>query len=388
MIVAEFGSASAAVFIVAMMVLGVIGTPILAVTIHRRDRRRQQADQLDQQRQVAEAAQAAALPKSGMRRDTDGASGIPFAPGTHGARVVERGRRGSGTWLQVKYGPPPGRTVPLEGIAARTRPNGKPGPDGPADGAALAGDNQQLPSEISATSDESSVEIRVMGTVEIAGITEDMGRRQVELAAFLALHEEREMTGEEIRAALWPDDVGSSAKNLRNAVSLLRNSLGKQSVPHARHGTGYCLVGILSDWSRFQELVARAQAHGPDEVDCLMAALKLIRGRPFEAVSPGSFEWAWSELHVSRMEVLVSQTAHRAINLCIASGDIDSARWSVMQGLVGCPFDRTLWSDRITVAKMGDEGELERVRRDARAVLGDEAENLGQDEVPLRSSDQ
>lgn len=82
--------------------------------------------------------------------------------------------------------------------------------------------------------------VKVLGPVEIEGWRETPRRRVVaELACYLALHAGRPISGEVLRAALWPDvDSEASAKSLRNYMSELRRALGSEHVPTAR-GTGY-----------------------------------------------------------------------------------------------------------------------------------------------------
>jgi two-component SAPR family response regulator len=111
--------------------------------------------------------------------------------------------------------------------------------------------------------------VSVLGTVEIEGWRETPKRRIVsELTCYLALHAGRPVSGEELRAALWPEsDSEANAKSLRNYVSDLRRALGSEHVPMAR-GTGYS-VSVRCDWIQFTELVKSTQLIGADEVAVL-----------------------------------------------------------------------------------------------------------------------
>ncbi len=60
----------------------------------------------------------------------------------------------------------------------------------------------------------------------------------------------------------------------------------------------------------------------------------------------------------------------------MSEGNSERARWAVVQGMMGCPFDSTSWGDMMDVAHTFGEGEVERVIRDARAVLSEDAEEL------------
>ena len=95
------------------------------------------------------------------------------------------------------------------------------------------------------------VVVKVLGTVEVEGWRVPPKRKIVsELACYLALHAGRPVSGEELRAALWPDvDSEASAKSLRNYMSELRRALGSEHVPLAQ-GTGYAVaVTVVSDWA-------------------------------------------------------------------------------------------------------------------------------------------
>ena len=85
--------------------------------------------------------------------------------------------------------------------------------------------------------------VRVMGPPELLGTMEVPERdKAVELACILALHGHRTMTSEELRAALWPGELGEpgvAAKSLINTASILRKAMGADHFPEARRGSGY-----------------------------------------------------------------------------------------------------------------------------------------------------
>ena len=223
-------------------------------------------------------------------------------------------------------------------------------------------------------------DILVLGPLEFIWFPKNVTRRVVsELACFLALHQERNMTGEEIRAALWPGDFGmaqGSAKSLRNAVSLLRKVIGNDMVPEASRGSGYSISGkIKTDWTRFCELREHSVKEGVDEIQELSEALSLVRGAPFEGVESG-YNWAWSELIVSQMEVAIIAVARRLSSLAMANNNYELASWASITGLSASPFDRSLWQDALTAAAGYGTREIDRRWRDAVAVLGSDASDL------------
>lgn len=223
-------------------------------------------------------------------------------------------------------------------------------------------------------------DILVLGQVELIWFPENTTRRIVpELACFLVLHQERNMTGEEIRAALWPGDFGmaqGSAKSLRNAVSLLRKAIGNDMVPGASRGSGYSISSeIKTDWARFCEFKERSKEDGADEIRELSEALSLVRGTPFEGVESG-YGWAWSELFVSQMEVAIISVARRLSSLAMENNDYELASRASMTGLSASPFDRGLWQDTLSAAAGYGRREIDRRWRDAVAVLGSDASDL------------
>jgi DNA-binding SARP family transcriptional activator len=325
---------------------------------------------------------------------TADAHSTPIVPasrwGTPGTRVLARSSPGlSRPWIVVAPGEPlpPAREAPVvraeafpidqaDARVATEEPVRRSVPSGPA----LDKDDENPVGR--------GVTVRVMGSVEVEGWSEVPNRKVVsELACYLALHADRKVTGEELRAAIWPGDLGSSeasAKSLRNAVSLLRKALGPDLVPEAQKGAGYRLApGVACDWTLFTELVA--SANGPGEADRLRDALSLVRGAPFDGVAPGSFTWAWTELFVSRIEVSVVSAARRLGELALAQNDTELSVWAVLQGLSAAPYDRELWSMCLHASARQGREALERSWKSATAVLGDDARDLASVIEHLRS---
>jgi DNA-binding SARP family transcriptional activator len=235
---------------------------------------------------------------------------------------------------------------------------------------------------------DGAVMVRVLGPVEVTGWIEEPTRRVVtEMACFLALHAHRNVTPEELRAALWAGDLGASeanAKSLRNAVSLLRKSLGPDVVPEAHKGSGYRLTSTVEcDWAIFSE--AAETADGPHEKEKLRHALSLVRGAPFEGVAAGTFTWAWTELFVSRMEIAIAAAAKRLGALALAENDVALSVWAVLQGLSASLYDRELWHAYLVASARSGREVLERAWKSASAVMGDDCGDLIQAVDTLRS---
>ena len=174
-----------------------------------------------------------------------------------------------------------------------------------------------------------AAEILILGSVEANGWKWPPERAVVvELASYLALHRERPVSGESLRAALRPDgSKEQSAKTLRTYLSMLRKALGPDALP-ARPSGGYQLATwITTDWERFVDL---SQS---DDLEDTLEALSLIRGRPFEGVPSGTYAWVFSEFLVSDMEVAIASVVTRVVGALVEAGDLERALGAVRQGL-------------------------------------------------------
>ena len=215
----------------------------------------------------------------------------------------------------------------------------------------------------------STPEILILGPVESRGWVSPPERAVVvELACYLALHRERPVTGESLRAALRPDgSKEQSAKTLRTYLSMLRKALGPDALP-SRPSGGYQLASwVTTDWQRFLEL-SRS-----DDVDDALEALSLIRGRPFEGVPSGTYAWVFSEFLVSDMEVTTASVVTRAVEKLVQADDLERALGAVRHGLRAVTGDYGLWEIYLSVAAQASPAALSRARSEARAGLGDDA---------------
>ena len=215
----------------------------------------------------------------------------------------------------------------------------------------------------------SDTEILILGSVEARGWRSPPERAVVvELACYLALHRERPVSGESLRAALRPDgSKEQSAKTLRTYLSMLRKALGPDALP-SRPSGGYQLASwITTDWERFVEL-SRS-----DDVEDALEALSLIRGRPFEGVPRGTYAWVFSEFLVSDMEVAIASVVTRAVGTLVKADDLERALGAVRQGLRAVTGDYGLWELYLSIAAQVSPAALSRARSEARAALGEDA---------------
>jgi hypothetical protein len=89
-----------------------------------------------------------------------------------------------------------------------------------------------------------------------------------------------------------------------------------------------------------------------------------------------TFEWVYSELLVSEMEVAIVRAVRRLVDAAIETDALDLAAWAIGQGLLAVPSDIGLWELRLSIARRRGPDELRRACRDAGAVLGADAAEL------------
>lgn len=226
-----------------------------------------------------------------------------------------------------------------------------------------AGDAQLRPQE---PCEPAHARVEVLGDVRVSlgGESLVMGRRVLDLVAYLAVHPEG--VGEErLRTAVWPDGVARGTFN--NTVSTVRSALGtvegRLLLPTLGEDRRYRLdPGVTCDLAMFTALPSDAGLH---ELD---AALSLVRGRPFDAAA--GFEWAWREGFVALAERSVAAVAHRAAVAHLDNGDADAALAAVDAGVRAAPCDEQLYRDRMRAWDLaGNAAAVESAMAELRAQL-------------------
>ena len=214
------------------------------------------------------------------------------------------------------------------------------------------------------------IQVRILGPVEVVGWRAAPDRPILtELVCYLALHHDRYVTGEALRAALRPDEreKEQNAKTLRTYLSMLRKSLGPDVLP-AASSAGYRLGNaVTTDLELFAGLASA------EDLETKLGALRLIRGQPFEGVQKGSYLWVSSEFLISDIEVTVSSHTREVAQLCWEDGRRQDAIWALRQGLLAARYDYGLWEVYLSFASVLGRPTLERARREATAALGDDA---------------
>jgi DNA-binding SARP family transcriptional activator len=275
----------------------------------------------------------------------------------------------------------PGLPSPLEVESALTTVRAGDGPTveatRPTDDAAVRGpvvpsapDSGSMNGATTLTPPETGApRVLLLGPVEILGASDDLapGRRgrAKELVAYLTLHPNASQ--HQLDEALWPGCRVS--RNTRNPlVSRTRQWLGTgvDGLPYlglvADEGA-YCISPeVSSDWREFRSLAAHGVADGGAGVEYLVAALELVRGRPFSGVNPAAYGWA--EADTQDMISCIVDTAHALAEISLKKGEYRRARWAAARGLVAEPCAEILYQDALRAAKaMGDADDVQHLVR-------------------------
>jgi DNA-binding SARP family transcriptional activator len=213
------------------------------------------------------------------------------------------------------------------------------------------------------------VEVRVLGPVEVLGNSRPFTRAwALELVVYLAMNERA--TTDQWATALWPDRLMAAA-TIHSTASAARRSLGISAMgndhlprSHNRLALG---PGVTSDWARLQHLAASDM-----EADRI-AALKLVRGRPFEGLK--SADWTILEGWVAAIEAVVVDLAMSQAECCLDARNPAEAEWAARQGLRISPYDERLYRLLLRAADAAGHPEgVEATMRELVQLVADEVE--------------
>ncbi len=226
----------------------------------------------------------------------------------------------------------------------------------------LTGTAQPEPAVPTATAATGTVEVAILGPLLITGPDTTNPRPQLnQLLVYLALHR-RPVASERLWEAVWPDRT-YNGHTLRNRMSDLRAYIGQHVSYQAK--AWQLTDGVGCDWARFQALAVG----GPDHQ---LAALALVRGRPFQD-TPN--DWIHLEGQHAEIEAAVVDLALLVGQRALDSGEFDTARAAATAGLLGCPYDERLYQLGMKAAAgRGATGEIRALRRQLEQTLDEELE--------------
>ncbi len=226
----------------------------------------------------------------------------------------------------------------------------------------------QLPQAVEGAS-PGPVELQVLGVVQAVGAAAPFtSQRALDLVCYLALHRDG-ATADTLRYWLWRrSESPPTSKAFANVVSRARLCLGYDTegdpyLPYVgTEGVYRISPEVTTDLERFAAWLSLAERVPPQQaLECLRAALWLVRGAPFSGGTGGTFSWVDASWR-GHVEFLVDSTAHRLADLALELDRVEVARWAALRGLVFTPNCDQCYQRRIAVARRsGHQRELELV---------------------------
>ena len=215
------------------------------------------------------------------------------------------------------------------------------------------------------------VEVQVLGVVQVVGAASPFtSQRALDLVCYLALHRDG-ATADKLRHWLWRrSEPVPNAKTFANVVSRARVCLGRDAdgEPYLSKldadGVYRLSAQVTTDLERFatsRRLAGRVRS--PQTLECLYAALRLVRGTPFGGGSGSTFSWTDASWR-SHVEYLVDDTAHHLADMALELDFLEVARWATLRGLAVAPDCEQCYQRRIAVARRSGHGrEADRAMR-------------------------
>lgn len=204
------------------------------------------------------------------------------------------------------------------------------------------------------------IEIGVLGPATLSGLDMDPPRSiTLDLLIYYAFHR-RPISSRELWTGLFPDKpyqdttLRGRRSELRRLVHPLLHKVGQK----------HYLDDLAStDWQRFQAL-----ADGnPDQQ---LAALKLVRGRPFDNCQ---HDWMHLEGQITEIEAAIADLAIEVAKRALARSDYATARAAAHAGLLGVPHEERLYRLGMqAAAAAGATSEVQQLRRQLNVVILDE----------------
>jgi LysM repeat protein len=181
-----------------------------------------------------------------------------------------------------------------------------------------------------------------------------------------------------------PEEVAErfnvSATKARDYVNRVRDWLGvnpRTGTPHlpdARkapaaldRGVGvYQVLDLLVDADLFRRLRVRGVSRGPDGVEDLRQALRLVQGRPFDQLRLGGWSWLCEGDRLDQhMVCAIVDVAHLVSTYSLQAGDTQQARLAAETAALAAPDEEIPRLDLAAVAEaQGHHSEAARILRD------------------------
>ncbi|GGL52780.1 hypothetical protein [Planomonospora parontospora] len=212
-----------------------------------------------------------------------------------------------------------------------------------------------------------SVEVRILGPIEIAGpppMEEGRAGLAVEMVVYLATHPGG-VHPVVLGGVLWPRGVQAVVRDAtiaRVVAWLGADSEGRPNLYADESGRLRLGPGVRTDWMLFRELVRRSHADAAARAVLLEQALGLVRGPLLNGRPRGRYAWLAADDLEYDVAAGVADAAHRACEVWLAAGEPGRAVAAVRAGLLLAADDEGLWRDLLRAThRTGDPARLRAV---------------------------
>jgi len=179
-----------------------------------------------------------------------------------------------------------------------------------------------LPTVLATRMTKRTIQVNILGPVEISGTVDgvELGEYASSLLSAMVFID-RPVAVAEITELLWPGvDIGR--RRVREVKRQLRDAVGAAMVEES----GRWSVSVESDVAEFERLVSHASRQtGPEGLETLTRALKLVRGAPLEGAL--SRAWEWADTKDRPREVLRQRVVDTALGL--AGRAAEQSEWDI-----------------------------------------------------------
>jgi DNA-binding SARP family transcriptional activator len=165
--------------------------------------------------------------------------------------------------------------------------------------------------------------------------------------------------------------MGASEGSQHNVIWDARRALGEDADGNSllvREGGLKLSPLVTSDWAHFRELACC------DDRDARVAALSLVRGKPF-----GDVDWQWSTVEglAATMEAEVCDLASAIGEQALLDGDASLAAHAAEQGILASPYDERLYRLLMRASDaLGNPAGIRSAMGRLAAILEDDVEPL------------
>ncbi|MCC6497179.1 MAG: LysM peptidoglycan-binding domain-containing protein [Propionibacteriaceae bacterium] len=177
------------------------------------------------------------------------------------------------------------------------------------------------------------------------------------------------------------DAFGISEDRVRKDLTIVRSWLGKnpatgrdflpgatQSSQAAERGVGlYLIEDLLTDADLFRRLRVRGESRGPDGMDDLRHALRLVNGTPFDPLRNRGGLWLADNPLDQHLLCAIVDVAHIVTSSALEAGDLQQAQAAAELAALVAPLEDTPQLDLAKIAERA--GDTARAAGIARGVV-------------------